>query len=92
MCALLQASYISGIAQGANVDQSQVTIVGVTSASTVTVNTQVCLYTGTVVFYSAGVPGPPESVSDALWNQAPLFSIGSIPPKPNGQAGWYGLW
>lgn len=37
-----QESYISGIAQGANVDQSQVTIVSVTSASTVTVNTQVC--------------------------------------------------
>lgn len=37
-----QDSYISGIAQGANVDQSQVTIVSVTSASTVTVNTQVC--------------------------------------------------
>ncbi|KAK9907718.1 hypothetical protein WJX75_008748 [Coccomyxa subellipsoidea] len=34
-------SYISGIAQGANVDQSQVTIVSVTSASTVTVNTQI---------------------------------------------------
>ncbi|BDA47813.1 hypothetical protein COCOBI_11-0700 [Coccomyxa sp. Obi] len=36
-----KASYISGIAQGANVDQSQVSIVGVTSASTVTVNTQI---------------------------------------------------
>ncbi len=36
-----QASYISGIAQGANVAESQVSIVGVTSASTVTVNTQV---------------------------------------------------
>ena len=36
-----QSSYISGIAQGANVAESQVSIVGVTSASTVTVNTQV---------------------------------------------------
>ena len=35
-----QSSYISGIASGANVDQSWVSIVGVNSASSVNVNTQ----------------------------------------------------
>jgi hypothetical protein len=40
-CVCAQSSYISGIAQGANVDPSWVTIVGVTSGSSVIVNTQV---------------------------------------------------
>ena len=35
-----QSSYISGIAQGANVDKSWVSIVGVTTGTSVTVNTQ----------------------------------------------------
>ena len=39
MCA--QSSYISGIAQGANVGKDQVIILGVTMGSSVTVNTQV---------------------------------------------------
>ena len=39
--ALLQSSYISGIAQGANVGKDQVIILGVTSGTSVTVNTQV---------------------------------------------------
>lgn len=38
---LPQSSYISGIASGANVDKSWVTIVGVNSATSVNVNTQV---------------------------------------------------
>ena len=38
---LVQSSYISGIAQGANVGKDQVIILGVTSGSSVTVNTQV---------------------------------------------------
>lgn len=38
---VMQSSYISGIAQGANVGKDQVIILGVTSGSSVTVNTQV---------------------------------------------------
>ena len=38
---VVQSSYISGIAQGANVGKDQVIILGVTSGSSVTVNTQV---------------------------------------------------
>ena len=39
----MQSSYISGIAQGANVGKDQVIILGVTSGSSVTVNTQVTM-------------------------------------------------
>lgn len=39
----MQSSYISGIAQGANVGKDQVIILGVTSGTSVTVNTQVYL-------------------------------------------------
>ena len=37
----MQSSYVSGIAQGANVGKDQVIILGVTMGSSVTVNTQV---------------------------------------------------